>query len=206
MTSLVVNIAFLMGIVCAFPFSAQADSLNQGPRGAPGPKGPDGQPGPPGSAGAAGLAGVQGPPGAQGAQGPAGSSGLITPVNASYAITDVTFIFPAFIPFNQTILNSPNILNSNGSFTVLERGVYKISFGYQSNHKNFGIQVNGTTIAGTNLQIAVQNSIGTTSMTAATGTYLLQLASNDVITIFSQTGSSSDPVAYAFLTFEKIQD
>lgn len=51
-----------------------------------------------------------------------------------------------------------------------------------------------------------QYSIGTTSMSAAKGTYLLQLVSNDVITIFFQTGSTSDPVAYAFLTFEKIQD
>ncbi|MFB5545373.1 Gly-Xaa-Xaa repeat protein [Bacillus cereus] len=135
----------------------------QGPAGATGPQGPQGIQGPAGATGATGAQGVQGPAGAtgatgaQGAQGPAGATGATGPAGTPIPVTiaaignsNAQTISPGTnIQFNQVFeINNINFNDTADTLTILETGVYDISFSASttfpgSSPFGFGISFNG---------------------------------------------------------------
>ncbi|AIY75434.1 collagen triple helix repeat family protein [Bacillus cereus] len=138
----------------------------QGPAGATGATGPQGPQGIQGPAGATGAQGAQGPAGAtgatgpQGAQGPAGATGATgatgpagTPIPVTIAAignSNAQTISPGMnIQFNQVFeINNIDFNDTTDTLTVLETGVYEISFSASttfpgSSPFGFGISFNG---------------------------------------------------------------
>ncbi|MCU5000120.1 Gly-Xaa-Xaa repeat protein [Bacillus tropicus] len=135
----------------------------QGPAGATGATGPQGIQGPAGATGATGPQGVQGPAGAtgpQGIQGPAGATGATgatgpagTPIPVTIAAignSNAQTISPGTnIQFNQVFeINNIDFNDTTDTLTVLETGVYDISFSASttfpgSSPFGFGISFNG---------------------------------------------------------------
>ncbi|HFJ9319171.1 TPA: Gly-Xaa-Xaa repeat protein [Bacillus tropicus] len=128
-----------------------------GPQGAQGPAGatgPQGIQGPAGATGATGPQGIQGPAGAtgatgaQGAQGPAGTPIPVT--IAAIGNSNAQTISPGMnIQFNQVFeINNIDFNDTTDTLTVLETGVYDISFSASttfpgSSPFGFGISFNG---------------------------------------------------------------
>ena len=142
-----------------------------GPQGEPGPIGPEGQPGPIGPEGEQGQMGLQGlqgeigqlgpqgppgPQGQQGLQGPPGPQGQIGPQGipgglleyAYYYNNDQLAIGPnAMIHFNNLMLSSFGIIYNNGNVTLVNSGIYKITFyTYTSQSSQFALTLNGTVL------------------------------------------------------------
>ncbi|MGN4768251.1 Gly-Xaa-Xaa repeat protein [Bacillus cereus group sp. MYBK216-2] len=138
----------------------------QGPAGAtgatgpPGPAGATGATGPQGPQGAQGPAGAQGatgPQGPQGIQGPAGATGATGPAGTPIPVTiaaignsNAQTISPGTnIQFNQVFeINNINFNDTADTLTILETGVYDISFSASttfpgSSPFGFGISFNG---------------------------------------------------------------
>ncbi|PFO68973.1 collagen-like repeat preface domain-containing protein, partial [Bacillus cereus] len=147
---------------------AQGPAGAQGATGAQGPAGATGATGAQGSAGAAGATGAQGPAGAQGAtgaQGPAGATGATgaqgatgatgasgTPVPVTTAVLGNTIaqtVSPGSnVQFNETFELTNISFNGSDTLTVLETGVYDISFSASttfpgSSPFGFGLSFNG---------------------------------------------------------------
>uniref|UniRef100_UPI001F5ACD0D Gly-Xaa-Xaa repeat protein n=1 Tax=Bacillus cereus group sp. BfR-BA-01402 TaxID=2920335 RepID=UPI001F5ACD0D len=128
----------------------------QGPAGATGATGPQGPQGVQGPAGATGATGPQGP---QGIQGPAGATGATgatgpagTPIPVTTAVlgnTNAQTVSPGSnIQFNETFELSNISFNGSDTLTVLETGVYDISFSASttfpgSSPFGFGLSFNG---------------------------------------------------------------
>ncbi|MBJ9981134.1 Gly-Xaa-Xaa repeat protein, partial [Bacillus sp. S70] len=151
------------------PQGAQGIQGPAGATGATGPQGAQGIQGPAGATGAQGAQGVQGPAGAtgaQGAQGPAGATGATgaqgatgatgpagTPIPVTIAAignSNAQTISPGMnIQFNQVFeINNINFNDTTDTLTVLETGVYDISFSASttfpgSSPFGFGISFNG---------------------------------------------------------------
>ncbi|WP_336968310.1 Gly-Xaa-Xaa repeat protein, partial [Bacillus cereus] len=138
----------------------------QGPAGATGATGPQGIQGPAGATGATGPQGIQGPAGAtgatgpqgpQGIQGPAGATGATGPAGTPIPVTiaaignsNAQTISPGTnIQFNQVFeINNINFNDTADTLTILETGVYDISFSASttfpgSSPFGFGISFNG---------------------------------------------------------------
>ncbi|WP_157404994.1 Gly-Xaa-Xaa repeat protein [Bacillus tropicus] len=132
----------------------------QGPAGATGATGPQGPQGIQGPAGATGATGPQGPQGPQGIQGPAGATGATgatgpagTPIPVTIAAignSNAQTISPGMnIQFNQVFeINNIDFNDTTDTLTVLETGVYEISFSASttfpgSSPFGFGISFNG---------------------------------------------------------------
>ncbi|MHC0604283.1 Gly-Xaa-Xaa repeat protein, partial [Bacillus sp. YD-5] len=135
----------------------------QGPAGATGATGPQGIQGPAGATGATGPQGIQGPAGAtgatgpQGIQGPAGATGATGPAGTPIPVTiaaignsNAQTISPGMnIQFNQVFeINNIDFNDTTDTLTVLETGVYDISFSASttfpgSSPFGFGISFNG---------------------------------------------------------------
>ncbi|WP_249709265.1 Gly-Xaa-Xaa repeat protein, partial [Bacillus cereus] len=123
----------------------------QGPAGATGPQGPQGIQGPAGATGATGAQGpqgIQGPAGATGATGPAGTPIPVT--IAAIGNSNPQTISPGTnIQFNQVFeINNINFNDAADTLTILETGVYDISFSASttfpgSSPFGFGISFNG---------------------------------------------------------------
>ncbi|MGH0731254.1 Gly-Xaa-Xaa repeat protein, partial [Bacillus cereus] len=114
----------------------------QGPAGATGPQGIQGP------AGATGATGAQGPAGATGATGPAGTPIPVT--IAAIGNSNAQTISPGTnIQFNQVFeINNINFNDTADTLTILETGVYDISFSASttfpgSSPFGFGISFNG---------------------------------------------------------------
>ncbi|MGS0414371.1 Gly-Xaa-Xaa repeat protein [Bacillus mycoides] len=136
---------------------------SQGPAGSQGATGPQGAQGPAGAQGATGSQGSQGPAGSQGAtgpqgaQGPAGSQGATGPSGTPLPVTIAAIgnsnpqtISPGTnIQFNQVFeLNNLSFNDTSDTLTILETGVYDISFSASttfpgSSPFGFGISFNG---------------------------------------------------------------
>ncbi len=148
------------------PAGATGPQGAQGPAGATGATGPQGPQGIQGPAGATGAQGAQGPAGAtgatgpQGAQGPAGATGATgatgpagTPIPVTIAAignSNAQTISPGMnIQFNQVFeINNIDFNDTTDTLTVLETGVYEISFSASttfpgSSPFGFGISFNG---------------------------------------------------------------
>ncbi|MGF2620095.1 Gly-Xaa-Xaa repeat protein [Bacillus cereus] len=138
----------------------------QGPAGATGATGAQGVQGPAGATGATGAQGAQGAQGpagatgatgAQGAQGPAGATGATGPAGTPIPVTiaaignsNAQTISPGTnIQFNQVFeINNINFNDTADTLTILETGVYDISFSASttfpgSSPFGFGISFNG---------------------------------------------------------------
>ncbi|MCT1379600.1 Gly-Xaa-Xaa repeat protein [Bacillus sp. p3-SID196] len=120
----------------------------QGPAGATGATGPQGIQGPAGATGATGPQGIQGPAGATGATGPAGTPIPVT--IAAIGNSNAQTISPGTnIQFNQVFeINNINFNDTADTLTILETGVYDISFSASttfpgSSPFGFGISFNG---------------------------------------------------------------
>ena len=120
----------------------------QGPAGATGATGPQGPQGVQGPAGATGATGPQGPAGATGATGPAGTPIPVT--IAAIGNSNAQTISPGMnIQFNQVFeINNIDFNDTTDTLTVLETGVYDISFSASttfpgSSPFGFGISFNG---------------------------------------------------------------
>ncbi|MYW24961.1 Gly-Xaa-Xaa repeat protein, partial [Bacillus thuringiensis] len=145
---------------------AQGAQGVQGPAGATGATGPQGAQGVQGVQGPAGATGATGPQGAQGIQGPAGATGATGPQGATGATgpagtpipvtiaaignSNAQTISPGMnIQFNQVFeINNINFNDTTDTLTVLETGVYDISFSASttfpgSSPFGFGISFNG---------------------------------------------------------------
>ncbi|MFV0915315.1 Gly-Xaa-Xaa repeat protein, partial [Enterococcus faecium] len=130
---------------------AQGPQGVQGPAGATGATGatgPQGVQGPAGATGAQGPQGVQGPAGATGATGPAGTPIPVT--IAAIGNSNPQTISPGTnIQFNQVFeINNINFNDAADTLTILETGVYDISFSASttfpgSSPFGFGISFNG---------------------------------------------------------------
>ncbi|MFG3484175.1 Gly-Xaa-Xaa repeat protein, partial [Bacillus mobilis] len=144
------------------PAGAQGATGAQGPQGIQGPAGTQGATGAQGSAGATGATGAQGPAGATGAtgaQGPAGATGATgatgasgTPVPVTTAVLGNTIaqtVSPGSnVQFNETFELTNISFNGSDTLTVLETGVYDISFSASttfpgSSPFGFGLSFNG---------------------------------------------------------------
>ncbi|KMQ34539.1 hypothetical protein TU53_10090, partial [Bacillus cereus] len=128
----------------------------QGPQGIQGPAGATGAQGPQGIQGPAGATGATGPQGPQGIQGPAGATGATgpagTPIPVTTAVlgnTNAQTVSPGSnIQFNETFELSNISFNGSDTLTVLETGVYDISFSASttfpgSSPFGFGLSFNG---------------------------------------------------------------
>ncbi|EJR03290.1 Gly-Xaa-Xaa repeat protein, partial [Bacillus cereus] len=120
----------------------------QGPAGAQGATGSQGSQGPAGSQGATGPQGAQGPAGSQGATGPSGTPLPVT--IAAIGNSNPQTISPGTnIQFNQVFeLNNLSFNDTSDTLTILETGVYDISFSASttfpgSSPFGFGISFNG---------------------------------------------------------------
>ncbi|MFK4309708.1 hypothetical protein ABH957_004388 [Bacillus sp. RC242] len=130
---------------------AQGAQGTQGPAGATGAQGAQGTQGPAGATGAQGAQGTQGPAGATGAQGATGPSGTPIPVTiAAIGNSNPQTISPGTnIQFNQVFeLNNLIFNDTSDTLTILETGVYDISFSASttfpgSSPFGFGISFNG---------------------------------------------------------------
>ncbi|PFA99952.1 collagen-like repeat preface domain-containing protein [Bacillus anthracis] len=139
------------------PAGATGPQGIQGPAGATGATGAQGAQGP---AGATGATGPQGPQGVQGVQGPAGATGATgatgpagTPIPVTIAAignSNAQTISPGMnIQFNQVFeINNIDFNDTTDTLTVLETGVYDISFSASttfpgSSPFGFGISFNG---------------------------------------------------------------
>ncbi|MEC2743050.1 Gly-Xaa-Xaa repeat protein [Bacillus cereus] len=145
---------------------AQGAQGPAGATGATGPQGPQGIQGPAGATGATGPQGIQGPAGAtgatgatgpQGIQGPAGATGATGPAGTPIPVTiaaignsNAQTISPGMnIQFNQVFeINNIDFNDTTDTLTVLETGVYDISFSASttfpgSSPFGFGISFNG---------------------------------------------------------------
>ena len=136
--------------------------------------------GPTGPTGATGPTGPTGPTGATGPTGPTGPTG--SPLNqnatiyntAEQALTNNTALT---LP---TVLTNNNMTIANNSITVPATGEYLVSYNVNSatdatDEDNIGIAVNGTINNGTKLALSQTDGIS--------GTYMLNLSENDVITL-----------------------
>ncbi|MBG9617483.1 Gly-Xaa-Xaa repeat protein, partial [Bacillus cereus] len=129
----------------------------QGPAGATGAQGAQGVQGPAGATGATGAQGAQGPAGATGATGAQGATGATGPAGTPIPVTiaaignsNAQTISPGMnIQFNQVFeINNINFNDTTDTLTVLETGVYDISFSASttfpgSSPFGFGISFNG---------------------------------------------------------------
>ncbi|AJG95984.1 Gly-Xaa-Xaa repeat protein [Bacillus tropicus] len=123
----------------------------QGPAGATGATGAQGAQGPAGATGATGPQGIQGPAGATGATGATGPAGTPIPVTiAAIGNSNAQTISPGMnIQFNQVFeINNIDFNDTTDTLTVLETGVYDISFSASttfpgSSPFGFGISFNG---------------------------------------------------------------
>ncbi|WMY18177.1 Gly-Xaa-Xaa repeat protein [Bacillus tropicus] len=136
------------------PAGATGPQGIQGPAGATGATGAQGAQGP---AGATGATGPQGPQGVQGVQGPAGATGATGPAGTPIPVTiaaignsNAQTISPGMnIQFNQVFeINNIDFNDTTDTLTVLETGVYDISFSASttfpgSSPFGFGISFNG---------------------------------------------------------------
>ncbi|MGE6548681.1 Gly-Xaa-Xaa repeat protein [Bacillus mycoides] len=133
---------------------AQGAQGAQGPAGATGAQGAQGAQGtqgPAGATGAQGAQGAQGPAGATGAQGATGPSGTPIPVTiAAIGNSNPQTISPGTnIQFNQVFeLNNLIFNDTSDTLTILETGVYDISFSASTTFPSsspfgFGISFNG---------------------------------------------------------------
>ncbi|PFF20882.1 collagen-like repeat preface domain-containing protein [Bacillus anthracis] len=139
------------------PAGATGATGPQGPAGAQGATGPQG---PQGAQGPAGVQGATGPQGPQGIQGPAGATGATgatgpagTPIPVTIAAignSNAQTISPGMnIQFNQVFeINNIDFNDTTDTLTVLETGVYDISFSASttfpgSSPFGFGISFNG---------------------------------------------------------------
>ncbi|MGF9768466.1 Gly-Xaa-Xaa repeat protein [Bacillus albus] len=145
---------------------AQGPAGAQGATGAQGPAGATGATGAQGPAGAQGATGAQGPAGAQGATGPQGPQGIQGPAGATGATGPAGTPIPGTIAaignsnpqtispgtniqFNQVFeLNNITFNDTSDTLTILETGVYDISFSASttfpgSSPFGFGISFNG---------------------------------------------------------------
>ncbi|PFJ32916.1 collagen-like repeat preface domain-containing protein [Bacillus anthracis] len=145
------------------PAGVQGATGPQGPQGIQGPAGATGATGAQGAqgpAGATGATGPQGPQGVQGVQGPAGATGATgatgpagTPIPVTIAAignSNAQTISPGMnIQFNQVFeINNIDFNDTTDTLTVLETGVYDISFSASttfpgSSPFGFGISFNG---------------------------------------------------------------
>ncbi|WP_340031814.1 Gly-Xaa-Xaa repeat protein [Bacillus tropicus] len=145
------------------PAGATGATGPQGPQGVQGPAGATGATGAQGAqgpAGATGATGPQGPQGVQGVQGPAGATGATgatgpagTPIPVTIAAignSNAQTISPGMnIQFNQVFeINNIDFNDTTDTLTVLETGVYDISFSASttfpgSSPFGFGISFNG---------------------------------------------------------------
>ncbi|PFA49126.1 collagen-like repeat preface domain-containing protein [Bacillus anthracis] len=142
------------------PAGATGATGPQGPQGVQGPAGATGPQGAQGPAGATGATGPQGPQGVQGVQGPAGATGATgatgpagTPIPVTIAAignSNAQTISPGMnIQFNQVFeINNIDFNDTTDTLTVLETGVYDISFSASttfpgSSPFGFGISFNG---------------------------------------------------------------
>ncbi len=128
-----------------------------GANGAQGAQGPAGATGATGAQGAQGPAGATGPQGPQGIQGPAGATGATGPAGTPIPVTiaaignsNAQTISPGTnIQFNQIFeINNINFNDTADTLTILETGVYDISFSASttfpgSSPFGFGISFNG---------------------------------------------------------------
>ncbi|HDR7434562.1 TPA: Gly-Xaa-Xaa repeat protein [Bacillus anthracis] len=123
----------------------------QGPAGATGATGAQGPQGIQGPAGATGATGAQGPQGIQGPAGATGPAGTPIPVTiAAIGNSNPQTISPGTnIQFNQVFeINNINFNDTADTLTILETGVYDISFSASttfpgSSPFGFGISFNG---------------------------------------------------------------
>ncbi|WP_264448736.1 Gly-Xaa-Xaa repeat protein [Bacillus cereus] len=130
---------------------AQGAQGAQGPAGATGAQGAQGAQGPAGATGAQGAQGAQGPAGATGAQGAQGPAGTPIPVTiAAIGNSNPQTISPGTnIQFNQVFeLNNITFNDTSDTLTILETGVYDISFSASttfpgSSPFGFGISFDG---------------------------------------------------------------
>ncbi|WP_140420887.1 Gly-Xaa-Xaa repeat protein [Bacillus cereus] len=127
---------------------AQGAQGAQGPAGATGATGAQGVQGPAGATGPQGPQGIQGPAGATGATGPAGTPIPVT--IAAIGNSNAQTISPGTnIQFNQVFeINNINFNDTADTLTILETGVYDISFSASttfpgSSPFGFGISFNG---------------------------------------------------------------
>ncbi|PFN11717.1 Gly-Xaa-Xaa repeat protein, partial [Bacillus cereus] len=132
------------------PQGAQGPAGAQGATGAQGPQGIQGPAGAQGATGAQGPAGATGATGAQGATGATGASG--TPVPVTTAVLGNTIaqtVSPGSnVQFNETFELTNISFNGSDTLTVLETGVYDISFSASttfpgSSPFGFGLSFNG---------------------------------------------------------------
>ncbi|WP_242263676.1 Gly-Xaa-Xaa repeat protein, partial [Bacillus cereus group sp. BfR-BA-01511] len=130
---------------------AQGPQGVQGPAGATGATGAQGAQGPAGATGPQGPQGIQGPAGATGATGATGPAGTPIPVTiAAIGNSNPQTISPGTnIQFNQVFeINNINFNDAADTLTILETGVYDISFSASttfpgSSPFGFGISFNG---------------------------------------------------------------
>lgn len=150
-----------------------------GPQGEPGPVGPEGPMGPVGPQGEAGPVGPEGPVGPIGPEGPIGPQGEVGPVGpegpigltgpegpqgvpgpAGSAILDYAF-YTGFqaqtvaenapILLGNVVIQTPGLqYSSNGNITMVNAGLYKVTFRIQGDNNNaVAFALNGNVIADT---------------------------------------------------------
>ncbi|WP_063261780.1 Gly-Xaa-Xaa repeat protein [Bacillus cereus] len=139
------------------PAGAQGATGAQGPAGAQGATGAQGPAGAQGATGPQGPQGIQGPAGATGATGAQGATGATGPAGTPIPVTIAAIgnsnpqtISPGTnIQFNQVFeLNNITFNDTSDTLTILETGVYDISFSASttfpgSSPFGFGISFNG---------------------------------------------------------------
>ncbi|MCU5341371.1 Gly-Xaa-Xaa repeat protein [Bacillus cereus] len=133
------------------PQGIQGPAGATGTTGAQGPQGIQGPAGATGATGAQGPQGIQGPAGATGATGATGPAGTPIPVTiAAIGNSNPQTISPGTnIQFNQVFeINNINFNDTADTLTILETGVYDISFSASttfpgSSPFGFGISFNG---------------------------------------------------------------
>lgn len=166
----------------------------QGPAGETGATGPAGPQGPIGETGATGPTGPQGPAGETGATGPAGPQGPAGPAGTSINQNSTIYTLGPQTAVSGTPLTLMNVLTNNGltvapdSLTVPASGTYLVSYTInEATGVNEGdyvsIKVNDTELP------ATRRSLSSTA--GVSGTYVLDLVANDVVTIVpTETGNT----------------
>lgn len=149
-----------------------------------------------GSVGPTGPTGPQGPTGPTGAQGRAGQSGIKTYGSYYYTLIATGSV----IPFNQNSVSSAGgITNAEGVFTVIEAGVYEISFGGESDSApgfDLELEINGVSVNQPGTSVLINANFQSGSATS-----LQNLKAGDT---FSITTKLNGAPINAFITIKKI--
>lgn len=170
----------------------------EGPAGVAGPKGDVGPAGETGPAGAEGAIGAEGPAGPEGPMGPAGQDGKSAGPAGSVYLQAVNSSSETIhrggdgrvLTFDKVgvKLGDINFTVGQGSFQVLDAGVYKVTFSIAAAQANqFDIRVNGGAVGSGALVF------GAGAGQPNVGTAILTLGGADTVTLENWTSTGAEP-------------